>query len=452
MGTTTSPDASPSHTAGALVGWMPESGGRGTLTLVSSCSLTIFLCTWVVIHPRVSKRPTIRRLHKLALFLKTLVGPELIAVEALQEWSQAKKMKLSCAPFTGGQLKLIQAYFIGMLALRYRTPDGNRVIWPNQYTWLLEQGLITWEHHACWGLSVGDISDKSNADGTVKLAALVQVSWFLAQCIMRAAHHLPLSQLESMTIGYIPLSAVTYSLWWLKPKDIMTPSLVDLPAMSEEQRTIFEDMAVSKEFDDEGLEGQDTLWGVWHLTPRVFEKEAEDVRRQETLERSLREVEERSRRRSKATSQAVERERAGSSDSDEEASVDLPDLLRKEIVISYWDPDLYRSKIWPLSCLMGSSFGALHLISWHSKFPTLVEEWLWRVAALTSIFTLLIFMHFERVVFRWGGPKTLISLSTPVLYLVSRIVMMGGVIAAFRASDPEIYDTYVVSTYWIHAF
>ena len=459
MGTAATSDLSPTETSDALVGWVAESRGRGTLTLVSSCSLTIFLCTWVVIHPRVSKSPLLRGLHKLALFLKTIVGPELIAVEALQEWSQAKKMKESCAPFITdeeregkGGFRLIHAFFIGMLALKYRTPLGNKVIWPNQYVWLLEQKLIDWKDHASWGLSVEVISDKSNADGTVKLAALVQVSWFLAQCIMRSAHDLPLSQLESMTISYVPLFAVTYFLWWVKPKDIMTPSIVDLPVMTPEQMTKFEDMAVSNEFDNEGLDGQDSLWNVWHLTPRIFEKEAEDKRRQEAQEKAEREAERRAQARTEKASQVGEREVVATSDIDEEANIGLVDLGPKEIVVSYWDPDLYRSRIWPITCLMGSSFGALHLISWHSTFPTLFEEWLWRAAAITSIVTLLIFMHFEKVVFRWDGPMSLVKLSTPVLYLASRIVMTGGVIAAFRASDPGIYDTYVVSSYWIHAF
>lgn len=63
---------------------------------------------------------------------------------------------------------------------------------------------------------------------------------------------------------------------------------------------------------------------------------------------------------------------------------------------------------------------------------------------------MLVFMQFEKVVLRWGGPLTLISLASPIIYLLSRVVMMGGVNAAFRASDPKIYDTYVVTTYWVH--
>ena len=121
-------------------------------------------------------------------------------------------MVKNCAGLTGGRLKLVHAFYIGMLALKYRTPRGERVIWPNQYTWLLEQGLINWDDHILWGLSEDNIRDKSNADGTAKLLVLGQVSWFVVQSIMRLAHALPLSQLESMTLSYIPLFAITYFL------------------------------------------------------------------------------------------------------------------------------------------------------------------------------------------------------------------------------------------------
>lgn len=127
-------------------------------------------------------------------------------------------------------------------------------------------------------------------------------------------------------------------------------------------------------------------------------------------------------------------------------------LRRKEIVLAHWDPEIYRSNIWPATCPFGISFGALHLIAWNTVFPTLMELWLWRVAALTSIVSMLIFMHFEKVVFRRGCLLTMISLLSPALYLLSRLAMIGGVFAAVRASDPAIYETYVVSTYWIHIF
>ncbi|KAL9576655.1 MAG: hypothetical protein Q9212_006921 [Teloschistes hypoglaucus] len=372
----------------------------------------------------------------MALCLKAIIAPEFIAVKGLQEWSQARRMVKDCHDLNQGRLKLTHAFYVGMLALRYRTPRGEKIIWPNQYTWLLQRGLVDWQDDAEWALSEDTICDKSNADGTAKLLALGQVSWFAAQCIMRRAHALPLSQLESMTLSYIPLFAITYLFWWLKPKDVLTPSIIHLPNMSEEQKNKFESMAVSDVFDNEGIGKQRSIWTIWYLTPRVFEKEAKDKAQEQEMEQNpIRTIRRAENLEAKMTTDLLE---AGN-------------LPAKEIVVAHWDPELYRSNaLWPVTCLFGASFGALHLIAWDTEFPTHIEQWLWRGAALATTVSLLIFMQFEKVVLRWGGPLTLISLISPVVYLLSRLIMMGGVVAAFRASDPKIYDTYVVSTYWIH--
>ncbi|KAL6716735.1 hypothetical protein ACLMJK_006303 [Lecanora helva] len=448
-------NTSPKH----LVGWVLESPGRGSLAIILSCLTTIFLCTWVVLHSRVYKHSSLHGLHKITLFFKAIVAPEFIAVEGLQEWSQARRMVKDCEMLTGGSLKLIHAFYIGMLALRYSTPRGERVIWPNQFIWLLEQDLIKWEDRVRWGLSEEVIRDKSNADGTAKLIALCQVSWFVAQCIMRRAHNLPLAQLETMTLSYIPLIALTYFFWWVKPKDVMIPSVVNLPEMSQDMKSIFESMAVSSAFDNEGLGKQETLATIWYLTPRVFEKEIEDKKLEEASRRQYQTVEPKShqvapRQHLQEGRQADYCDVEGAQSLARSQSIHLSPsekVSTKERVVACWDPELYHNKfLWPITCLFGASFGALHLISWYTTFPTPIEQWLWRAAGLVSAVSMLIFMQFERVVLRWGGPLTVISLVSPVLYLLSRLVMMGGVIAAFRASDPAIYNTYTVSTYWIH--
>ncbi|KAJ5825331.1 hypothetical protein N7474_002469 [Penicillium riverlandense] len=386
-------------------------------------------------------------LHKLALLFKTVLAPELIAVEGFQEWAQCRRMETDCVELTNGQFGLIHAFYISMLALRYRTPKGDRVIWPNQYTWLLRQRLIIWEDHASWGLSLENIRDKSKADNAAKFIAFIQVFWFVAQCILRAAYYLPLSQLEAMTLGYIPMFVVTYFFWWDKPKDIRSPSIVELPDMSEEQRHAFELMAVSNKFDNEGMRDQVTLWNIWYLTPRVFEKEEE--------EKAIRDAQSEGAQRA-AKMVAEIREKNQSQGIPQETTIFEDDIqrfegpqfeIRKEVVLAQWDPRLYKSKLWPLTCLFGSSFGALHLACWNTVFPTLAEMWLWRVSALVSILSMLVFMHFEKVVFRWGGPLTIISIASPGLYMLSRVFMMGEVFTALRAEDPTIYCTYQVSTY-----
>ncbi|RDW64570.1 uncharacterized protein DSM5745_09981 [Aspergillus mulundensis] len=420
-----------------LVGWVSEPNGRGTLGLLTTCLTTIVLCTWVVIHPRVYQSESFATCHKLALLAKTLLAPEFIAVEGLQEWAQCRRMVEECSKYTNGEFKLLHAYYISMLALRYRTPEGNRVVWPNQFTWLLEQGAIDWRRdYASWGLTEKQIRDKNKSDSITKLITLFQVLWFVATCIMRAANALPLSQLESMTLSYIPLFAITYFFWWEKPKDVFAPTVVDLPPMDLEQLIKFESMALSDKFDY--VNAQKTYWSIWDLTPRVLEKEEEE----------------------RESRKATQQTRPGNSQQETPKSPTFGEAeirgeegeikARKDIVVAHWDPYLYNSKtIRALCSLFGASFGALHLACWNTAFPTVAEKWMWRSSAFVSIFSLLAFMHFEKVVLCWNGVITIVQIGSPALYFASRLLMMGEVFVALRAVEKRVYETYDVADYGI---
>jgi hypothetical protein len=74
---------------------------------------------------------------------------------------------------------------------------------------------------------------------------------------------------------------------------------------------------------------------------------------------------------------------------------------------------------------------------------------MWRAVALTSICSMLIFMQFERVVLRWRDPLMLVKVLSPALYVVTRMIMLVLGLAAFRAADPRLYQTYVASSYWV---
>ncbi|THV69624.1 hypothetical protein D6D29_10008 [Aureobasidium pullulans] len=421
-----------------LMGWTPESSGRGTLTLLTSCLATTMLCTWIVIHPRIDKRKGRRLLHKLVLWLKTIIAPELIAVEAAQEWTQARRVVRESSKFTNGELGLVQAFYIGMFGLQHRTSQGTRILWPNQFVWLLEQGLLDWRNHEEWGLSSEVIQDKGNSDTTGKLFAASQVAWFVAQSIMRVAHDLPLAPLEAMTLSYVPLFVVTYSYWWTKPRDIETPSEIYLPKMTPEQAIVFHSLALDKQFDDEGTTEQNSVWTIWALTPRLFEKEASDTlaakeeKHFSHTSSSGREI---------LLSPSTGYARLKPIEFNEE----------QETVLAHWDPELYRSRLlFPLCCLAGASFPALHLISWNATFPTLLETWLWRTSSIASMTSMLLFMQFEKIVVRWCDPLTIAKIFLPSIYIVTRVILLGGTFAALRAMDSAVYDTYTASAYWLH--
>ncbi|OTA37984.1 hypothetical protein BTJ68_02082 [Hortaea werneckii EXF-2000] len=397
---------SPSHQSNSsteLVGWQDESSGRGSLSIVLSCLYTTAICTWVVIHARIDRREKFRVAHKLALCFKTFLAPEFIAVEAAQEWTQAQ------------------------------------LLWPNQFQWLLEQGHFEWSHHPEWGLSEEVIKDKSNADSAAKLFALAQSVWFVARCATRAFHHFPISPLESMTLGYIPLFMIAYLFWWVKPKDIELPSIIDLPVLSESQQEQFENLTVDDSFDEEGKVSQTSLWSAWYLTPRVFEKEQAERDAQAREEEYAIETQLWQDHRNKCLLLDCQDCR--------KHKLQWPSQ-RKEIILSHWDPELYHSRIWPITCLAGISFPALHLICWNTVFPTPFESWLWRGAAIASIVSMLIFMHFEKITVHRHDPWLGVKVASPAIYLCSRMVMLGLAAAAFRASEPMIYETYESSGFW----
>ncbi|KAI5244158.1 hypothetical protein E4T42_07223 [Aureobasidium subglaciale] len=358
--------------------------------------------------------------------------------EAAQEWTQARKIVRQSSITTDGELGIVHAFYIGMFGLQYRTSLGTKVLWPNQFVWLLEQGLLNWRDHETWGLSLSVIQDKSNSDTTGKLFAAFQVTWFVAQSIMRVAHDLPLSPLEAMTLSYVPLFAVSYFYWWTKPRDIETPSELYLPEMTPEQAFVFDALALDDQFDDEGTSEQQSLWSIWSLTPRLFEKEASDLAHGQGKEQHY--------------LQRLSESNIQSSTKSKYARLDSNNAYQgQQTVLANWDPELYRSKVlWPLCYLAGISFPALHLISWNSSFPTLLETWLWRTSTIASMLAMLLFMQFERLVVKWCDPWTILKVLLPCTYMVGRVVLLVGTFAAIRAMDPAVYETYAASTYWLH--
>ena len=413
-----------------LVGFVPESNDRGTFSLLSTCLFTTFLCTWVIIHPRVDDKRRVRIAHKFFLFLKTIVAPEFIAVEAAQEWSQARRTVQRCAKYSDQDFGMVQAFYVGMMGVHYQQAGSVRVLWPNQLEWLLEQGILHWKQIS-FALSTDALDDRSNADAMTKLFALCQVGWFVVQSVLRLIYALPLAPFESMTMAYIPLFAITIFFWWIKPKDITTSIEIQLPPMCQREENTLEALALSSKFDEQENSRRSLFSRIWSLTPRVFEKENRMLVDEETG--------------------CVVQERPWQvlqmMDHDETPP---PCSSNVQTVWARWDPDLYYSKMWPVTCLFGVSFGALHLLSWNDEFPTTFELWLWRASSIASMVTMAVFMQFKQVVVDWKDPLMAIKIAMPLLYLLSRLAIMAVAFAALRASDPAVYTTPAVSKYWLH--
>ncbi|KAF7970712.1 hypothetical protein HWV62_23194 [Athelia sp. TMB] len=68
--------------------------------------------------------------------------------------------------------------------------------------------------------STEELSDRSKGDALSKIVAILQTFWFVVQCIARLAEHLPITNLEVMTLAYTVMTLAMYIAWWYKPLNV----------------------------------------------------------------------------------------------------------------------------------------------------------------------------------------------------------------------------------------
>ena len=81
---------------------------------------------------------------------------------------------------------------------------------------LLDEGLLRLPRPS-------EIQDKSKSDWISKSLVLIQITWFITQCIGRSAQHLPLTELEVVTLAYTVVNVIIYVAWWEKPYHVAEP-------------------------------------------------------------------------------------------------------------------------------------------------------------------------------------------------------------------------------------
>ena len=80
---------------------------------------------------------------------------------------------------------------------------------------LLQEGKIAFPT-----ITEEEIEDRSKADGLAKGIAVLQTTWFIAQCSSRTAQGLIITEVELITVAFAALNGILYFLWWNKPFDV----------------------------------------------------------------------------------------------------------------------------------------------------------------------------------------------------------------------------------------
>jgi hypothetical protein len=174
-----------------------------------------------------------------------------------------------------------------------------------------------------------EIKDRGKSDGLTKLIVLVQTLWFVIQCIARGRQHLPLTELEVVTLAYAMLNLFIYMFWWSKPQNVGCPIRVYKTSTAEHKAGGKEVMA----FDSS------SIWGMSERMTIYF---------------------------------------MGLQDQ-------YIDWSQESSLPMFWAgrPHSDLANLASLCMLLlATGFGGIHFIAWNSEFPSRSELIFWRVACI----------------------------------------------------------------------
>lgn len=107
----------------------------------------------------------------------------------------------------------------------YKGNDPVRTLLPEELKSLSRAKEIDFPH-----ITREEIKDRSRGDTLSKGLVILQTGWFVLHCIARHIEHLPITELELVTLAFAALNFATYALWWNKPLNVQCAFRVPLKA------------------------------------------------------------------------------------------------------------------------------------------------------------------------------------------------------------------------------
>ena len=355
-------------------GWTPQPDGRGTLDILWSCCITVFLCSWSILcmnlpGPKETKMQVLWR--KLSLTALGVLCPEIIFELAFGQWLSARQSVRDFNSVSSGNRRaedrwskfrwiknvhaedtstrdscamedwtMKDAFFADMGGFILHTRD--QLPFPLDAKQL--HYLVSRRHIKRPTLDHRIIEDKNKVDGLLRTITLCQITWFLINVIGRWAQKLVVTTAELTTVSFILCSVGTTFCWWNKPADVVVAEIIT------------SDISINDILQDEGQTPDE-----WSRTPLDF------VNRKEWWW-------------SRCWSNFVNilRHMHLTFGSDVVPIDRIADSLQKEVPKK------------PIYICLGVTYGyfSVLFVGWNHSFPTRTEQMLWRAACVTMMATL----------------------------------------------------------------
>ena len=215
--------------------------------------------------------------------------------------------------------------------------------------------LYIMEHfpHIITDIAEDYILDQAASSSLGKALLIVQVAWFCTNCASRLFQHLPLSLLEVSTAAHSFCTLLTYFVWWSKPLNVATPTLL----REKEAREVYALLKCSDDEYDKALEmAQNRAAGVSstptgaHISEKIV-LTAGALQHLRTPKKPL---------------------ISGFKNHDDML---VPGIFRSGKFME----DLSISTTIGICPIL---YGLLHFLAWSDQFPTPMEQLVWRVSSI----------------------------------------------------------------------
>ncbi|TDL15019.1 hypothetical protein BD410DRAFT_856986 [Rickenella mellea] len=398
--------------------------GRTVSDIVWSCLTTIFLCTWVAIHPNIPapyESSLEIGLRRLGIVIMALIAPEIIILLAMRQWIASRRLAKEHHSEGWTQTHGFVALMGGFMLF-----NGDKALYtlsPKELDRLWRNGKIEFPK-----ISKEDIEDKSKGDIISKGFVIIQTTWFVLQCIARGVEGLAITELELVTLAFAVLNLATYALWWNKPLNV--------------QRSI------PVRLSDEG-----------HVSNQAIKEEEVHGMFNRAAQRII----------ELWSSQFWERILLPKSPSGAMTADGFTTGAKK--VSSFYAGDRGHD-VWNAtlpSAAFAVIFGAVHCIGWSFEFPSHVHEILWRTCSLVitcmpvAMVSLVKLIHIllgirdrrddiaadVSEIFR-NGVGVMAGIILPILYVVARMILLVESFLLLKSLPPGAFQTVQWTTFIPH--
>lgn len=370
-----------SNASPQMAHFVAEPSGRGTLSLIWSSFVTIFLCAWAIQRLNILDKPGSEVQvfwRKLLWMVITILAPEYTALISFDQWRNARRVK-DMRRLGLGWWEQVHGFYaeMGGIALRLdsstrfqtsRTGTTRELKEGVQYIIRLKdlKTLISERVIELPEISKANIQERSKTDTFARCITAFQGFWYATEKFARLAAHLPIALLELSTLAFVACSAMIGFFWWHKPLDVRTSTLFTIPP--------------GKESD------------FLRIYPQL------------------------------------------------DFAPNEQDLAEKVAPKEFWadlnENQKYKAKhaLW-----IGSVFNGIHIAAWNATFPSPVERTIWRACSIGAWASLLAF--YAALFLGNGALRLIVAIGVIApLYTTARLYLVVEALIELRALPAKVYS------------